>query len=108
MAEHDLFFLPTRGENYGHVVAEALAAGTPVLLSDTTPWRNLHELQVGWDLPLEDIEGFRNAIDEAACKSPAERALWRSAVLKFAKSRLTDPAIVRANAMLFDGLLVNR
>lgn len=34
-----LFVFPTLGENYGHVIAEALSAWTPVLLSDQTPWR---------------------------------------------------------------------
>ena len=31
---HDLFFLPTLGENFGHVIIEALGAGCPVLISD--------------------------------------------------------------------------
>lgn len=43
LAEYDLFFLPTLGENFGHVIAEALSSGLPVLISDTTPWRDLAE-----------------------------------------------------------------
>ena len=43
MASHDLFFLPTLGENFGHVIFEALAAGCPILISDQTPWRNLEK-----------------------------------------------------------------
>jgi len=27
LASHDLFFLPTLGENYGHVIVEALGVG---------------------------------------------------------------------------------
>jgi glycosyltransferase involved in cell wall biosynthesis len=38
LAAHDAFILPTKGENYGHAIAEALAAGLPVLVSDRTPW----------------------------------------------------------------------
>ncbi|MDB2639674.1 glycosyltransferase [Akkermansiaceae bacterium] len=37
-SEHDLFVFPTLGENFGHVIHESLSAGTPVLLSDQTPW----------------------------------------------------------------------
>lgn len=37
--QYDLFAFPTRGENFGHVIFESLNAGTPVLLSDRTPWR---------------------------------------------------------------------
>ncbi len=53
LSQHHFFLLPTRGENYGHVIVEALAAGCPVIISDRTPWRQLDDLGVGWDLPLE-------------------------------------------------------
>ena len=32
LSKYDLFVLPTRGENYGHVILESLATGTPVLM----------------------------------------------------------------------------
>ena len=35
---HDLFVFPTLGENFGHVIYESLMCGTPVLVSDNTPW----------------------------------------------------------------------
>lgn len=38
-AAYDLFALPSRGENYGHVILESLRAGTPVLISDQTQWQ---------------------------------------------------------------------
>ncbi len=53
MAQHDLFFLPTLGENFGHAIVEALWAGCPVLISDQTPWRDLESAGAGWDLPVE-------------------------------------------------------
>lgn len=58
MAEYDVFLLPTLGENFGHVIFEALASGVPVLVSDKTPWRDLRTLGVGVDLPAADEEGF--------------------------------------------------
>jgi glycosyltransferase involved in cell wall biosynthesis len=102
LAGYDLFFLPTRGENYGHVIAESLSVGTPVLLSDQTPWRALAEHGVGWDLPLDKAgTAFLQAIETASWKVPAERAEWRRRVWKYALERSRDPHLVNANRDVF-------
>ena len=69
----DLLFLPTRGENFGHAIFEALSNGVPALISDTTPWRKLSERQAGWDLPLEAPEAFGQRIDDYWKMTPAKR-----------------------------------
>ena len=46
-AQHDLLFLPTFGENFCHVIREALSAGCPVLISDQTPWRSFAGMWCG-------------------------------------------------------------
>ncbi|MBX3622306.1 MAG: glycosyltransferase [Rhizobacter sp.] len=66
MAQHHLFFFPTLGENFGHVIAESLSVGTPVLLSDQTPWLRLQQHGVGWDIPLAQPESFRAALRSLA------------------------------------------
>src|SRR5699024_8494676 len=64
MTNYDLLFLPTRGENYGHVIFEALAAGLPVLISDRTSWNDLEDAGVGWTLPLGRTEQFVEIISQ--------------------------------------------
>ncbi len=54
-AKYDVFLFPTRGENYGHVIYEALMAGCIPLISDQTPWLDFEEKQVGYVKKLEDI-----------------------------------------------------
>ncbi len=66
LSRHDLFFLPTHGENFGHVIAEALQAGLRVLISDQTPWRGLEREGVGFDLPLDDPAAFARTIEAQA------------------------------------------
>lgn len=44
----ELFVLPTHAENFGLVVAEALAAALPVLTTTGAPWRALVDEGCGW------------------------------------------------------------
>jgi glycosyltransferase involved in cell wall biosynthesis len=62
MGGYELFFLPTLGENFGHVFQEALLAGCPLLVSNRTPWRDLERIGVGWDIPLDRPELFRTVL----------------------------------------------
>lgn len=40
LINYDLFVLPSRGENFGHIIIEALSAGLPVLISDKVFWKS--------------------------------------------------------------------
>lgn len=44
----DLFVLPTFAENFGVVIAEALAAGLPVITTKAAPWESLTTRECGW------------------------------------------------------------
>lgn len=44
----DIFILPTYSENFGLVIGEALACGTPVITTKGTPWKELNTEHCGW------------------------------------------------------------
>lgn len=48
----DVLVLPTQSENFGIVVAEALAVGVPVLTTTGTPWEDLKTYNCGWWINL--------------------------------------------------------
>lgn len=67
----DLVILPTRSENFGMVVAEALINGVPVLTTRAAPWKSLEEWRCGWWVDAS-LDGVRSGLREATAKSKAE------------------------------------
>lgn len=98
---YDLFLFPTGGEAYGHVIAECLTSGTPVLLSTETPWRNLQNDDLGWDIDLVKMDSFVETIENYALWSPKERFKKRAIIKAKIMDRLLDPAVAEANRQLF-------
>lgn len=101
LVENELFLFPTCGENFGHVIHEALRAGLPVLISDQTPWTGLAEMKVGWDVPLGDAESFASRIEEVAGWSDTEHRQWALRARQFAVEIANDPATLEANRRMF-------
>ena len=100
---YDPFFMPTHGENFGHAIWEALAAGLPVVISDTTAWRGLLELGVGWDIPVADEAGFAAVLQDLVDMGPEEHAALSARARAHALAFSADAGIVEANRALFLG-----
>jgi glycosyltransferase involved in cell wall biosynthesis len=69
--EADLLVLPTYSENFGIVVAEALASGTPVLTTKGTPWNVLNTECCGWCVDV-NVEAIKSALCSFANASEDE------------------------------------
>jgi glycosyltransferase involved in cell wall biosynthesis len=102
---HELLLLPTLGENFGHVILEALASGCPVLISDRTPWRNLEAEGVGWDIPLDETDRFRAALQSCVDGDGVWFERMSSRARDFANRHASDPVIAAANRHLLEGAI---
>lgn len=67
-----IFVLPSHSENFGGVVVESLAHGTPVIASKGTPWSELETECCGWWVETSP-ESIANAIGKALAMSVGQR-----------------------------------
>ena len=68
----ELFILPTYSENFGNVIAEAMAASKPVITTKGAPWPCIVEIKSGWRTDV-DAEAIQQALDVAMYLSDEER-----------------------------------
>jgi glycosyltransferase involved in cell wall biosynthesis len=66
-----LFVLPSHSENFGMVVAEALAAGLPVIATQGCPWQGLENHSCGWWV-ASTVEALTHALQEAFATPDSE------------------------------------
>ncbi len=72
IAEHDCLVLPSRSENYGIVVAEALAQARPVIVSTATIWSDVQTHNCGWYID-PSLDALVKAIEECSSVSASVR-----------------------------------
>ncbi|HLY68515.1 MAG TPA: glycosyltransferase [Puia sp.] len=89
LRENHFMILPTLGENYCYSIIESFCAGRPVIITDRTPWQNLSNKKIGWDLPLDHHKEFLIALNSAASMVQEEFTEWSSSALNFSKKLFT-------------------
>ena len=93
--------MPTRGENFGHAIFESLQVGTPVLLSDQTPWR--HNIQNGIQaISIKNEEQWIEAIEFWAQMPKSEMGKYRLAAYNYAKKYIVNSKSAEKTKKLFD------
>jgi len=101
LSNYHFLFFPTHGENYGHVILEAMSAGLPLIISDQTPWRGLADNGVGWDIPLEEVVEFRRVLQKCIDLDGREYAIISNNALRFALSVQQEKTALEQNLELF-------
>jgi glycosyltransferase involved in cell wall biosynthesis len=101
LSSYQLFFMPTFAENFGHAIAESLSVGTPVLISDNTPWKGLSEKGLGWDINLEEKEKFLEIIESWALIPLKIKSKLRIERIEKAAQIIYDPLIIQENINIF-------
>lgn len=106
-AAHDVFFLPTRGENFGHVIFESLAAGTCVVISDQTQWKADKNGAVEV-IPLYDVDAWTASVDRWVTRSQRDLMKYREVALTYARDYVATSPSIGQNRALFHFAYNNR
>lgn len=107
-SQYDAFIFPTYSENYGHVIAESLLAGTPVIISDQTPWKGLMSEGAGWDIPLKNKKGFINAINTIVDSDTKESERFVQCAHKYILKRLSIEGLKNQYITAFNTIITHR
>lgn len=100
----DIFVLTSYYENFGIAVAEAMAAGTPVVVSNQVHiWEDIQQAEAGWICTLE-VEAIASLIT-IALLDPNERKRRGLNALRYARKHYSWDAIAQQTIHAYQQIL---
>jgi len=99
--------LPSVAENFGNVVAEALAHRLPVVASTGTPWSELRDRGCGWWIE-PSVERLEGAIEAALSLTPEERVVMGDRARRWMTEAFSWSSFASRMAELYRGVLASR
>lgn len=108
ICENHFFVLPTLAENFGYVCIEALAAGSPALLSDRTAWNDIQNHDAGWCIPLEDVSGWNEQIKKCLDMENPEYKRLSAAARDYSIKWLAEPKLAKETEKVLNRAFVKK
>ena len=102
IGKYHALMLPTQNENYGHIIVETLQHGRPIIISDQTPWRNLENESVGFDISLIDKQKFIESIEKLSALNQTEFNVVTAKCVKYINTKLNLEEIKKQYKNLFN------
>lgn len=100
----DFQILPSKSENFGMVVPEALICGVPVIASKGTPWSVLEERACGWWVDAA-VDSLANAIAKAMDTPEEKRIAMGQTGRKLVLEKYSTDAVARQMKALYNWIL---
>ncbi len=101
LENYHFLFMPTQGENFGHSILESLMAACPVIISDQTPWRDLENKRIGWDISINNSLKYNEILTKSIKMEQKEYNDMREAAYRFGEDFVNNPNLVVPYYQLF-------
>lgn len=101
ISNYHYLILLSYSENYGHAIVESFSCGTPVIISNTTPWKNLFEVNAGWDVEINSTESTLSALNASLALTNEGYQKQSRAAYEFANNYCFDKEIINSFKILF-------
>ena len=99
--------MPSKSENFGHAIFEALSAGKPVITSHYTPFNNLFNQHAGQNIAVENVKEVAVAIDYFAAMPADTFAEWNIGASNYAERNTNKELLIRQYDEMFLGAMGN-
>lgn len=100
--KYHVFFLPTTGENYGHAIVESMFYGCIPVISNKTPWNNLEDQKIGFDIDLSNKNVFIDILEKIYEFDQDEFNQWSENAHKFALKLSDSTELTKEYLNLFN------
>ncbi|MDT8412417.1 MAG: glycosyltransferase [Vicingaceae bacterium] len=101
LQQYHALLLPSTGENFGHIIIEAMANACVPIISDKTPWKDLENKSIGFDINLALSEQFTTTIDKLASMDEATFDEMAKNAFNFAQKITNNQLIIETYRQLF-------
>ncbi len=100
----DYLVLPSKSENFGMVVAEALIRKIPVIASNGTPWEELNIYNAGWWIDI-GVLPLANTLNKALSLSESDRTKMGLNGRKLIEEKYSIQSVARQMILLYQWIL---
>lgn len=101
LKNYEVLFLPSTGENFGHIILESMLNSCIPVISNKTPWRDLENKKIGFDIPLENKQLFAEKIDFLAETSSDDFCEYIKNGFDFSMKFINDESLIKNYLNLF-------
>ncbi|MCB0700270.1 MAG: glycosyltransferase, partial [Chitinophagaceae bacterium] len=101
LSKYHFFILPSKSENFGHAIYEAMSAGRPVITSHNTPWNGLNDQNAGYNIDPDNLSELSSVLDDIASSSDAEYKSSCESARRYVESKYNLSEVKTAYKSMF-------